>query len=810
MNRALASTAWWLVALSAWLSGQGPAALVDDDGLDPARRCAALGELFDRGQLTVAQLGAALDGSNEPLRATAVAIARHEWCEWPTALLDFLEAHPVAARAVLHELAIAPRPSVDGWVARQAATALASDLRLLALAARQAAPERNEGERILRGLVSEDAAAAALAIGRLPAAVADQLVGVAHGLLAGGAPPELLTPFFDRLSDGGSRQLLGLVATLGPALAGPLGAELARRDVPQFWVRVRAAVDGEIALEPPWLRWSGRVLDTAARRGRVARILADGGELMARRIEAFDALLDGKVFVPAMTAFLAEGDADRWRRLFAAGLTGVPQALALSALDGPDAVRNEALRALSRRPLAPAEEARIVELAQAGMGRDGIDERGLALVLATLAQAGSDRGAALALDCARGDADWFADVCEQLGRRRDPIGSSALLAELQRPPAAGEPVEHVMRRRDLLALVLAEAHDRRQVEVLLTGLPARRAGFVRRCRRALPDLAAAQWRELAAALPGIADHDVRVEVLAWIGASTEPAVRDRLRASCQTADDEEEREVALQGLLAGPERGDLLAAWRAASARDPDTDDRYSFAAIATMPEQLGDADLELLQYLLFTAPRLDPRESERSRQFREGRAGFPVVAAIADRLRRDPTAAARVCRDAAALAAAGDTKGLVRQRFLFLWTALQASPGLRFEVATATAALVLAIPDPEQVGDGPAQYYLTAALTAAGRHAEALTAARAAIAGLLRSPAAAMDARIHLGVRDGDAGTDPYAALATAPWLALARAALARQDPAAARTALTQALEFAGRDSATLAAIRATLGACK
>ncbi len=104
--------------------------------------------------------------------------------------------------------------------------------------------------------------------------------------------------------------------------------------------------------------------------------------------------------------------------------------------------------------------------------------------------------------------------------------------------------------------------------------------------------------------------------------------------------------------------------------------------------------------------------------------------------------------------------------------------------------------------GAGPANFYFAQDRTARGQHGDAAVAARLAIARLLRRPDAAVDARIHLGVRDADLGVDPDAALASAPWLAAARAALASGDLAAARAALAQAREFAGRDADTLETI--------
>src|SRR5690606_33539939 len=91
------------------------------------------------------------------------------------------------------------------------------------------------------------------------------------------------------------------------------------------------------------------------------------------------------------------------------------------------------------------------------------------------------------------------------------------------------------------------------------------------------------------------------------------------------------REVALRALATGPERDGLVADWRAAVASGPVPEALAAvpFELIATMSDQLGGADLQLLAELALLPPLTDP-EHERALTARwpDGRSGFPSVAA--------------------------------------------------------------------------------------------------------------------------------------------------------------------------------------
>jgi hypothetical protein len=163
----------------------------------------------------------------------------------------------------------------------------------------------------------------------------------------------------------------------------------------------------------------------------------------------------------------------------------------------------------------------------------------------------------------------------------------------------------------------------------------------------------------------------------------------------------------------------------------------------------------------------------------------------------RDPENAKRALQRCGELASARDTKGLSRRRFVDLWNGLQRNAELLDAVGQQTAALVLCIADDSGLGLAAASLYAARSNEARGDHAAAEPLLRAAIAGFLRDPEAEAEARIHLGVRAPMEGSDPYAALAAAPFLARAHAA---GDPAATKAAALLALEFAGRDEAARA----------
>lgn len=806
MSRTLPSLARGLAfAFAGALAVAGSLAGQDDgEGRDLLREPTGEVEEFlalhDRGGVPLAAMIQALDRADTAVQVAAVAVLRHTWAEWPRELLGALERRPVALAAVLRELALAPRPSVAAWVAHLAGDdARELPLRLLALAARGTPLDRREGELVVRGLGAGEREAAVLAASLLPGEVADTLVAKVHALLlSGDVRAAQFEPFFARLTPRGMDQLLGLVATLPEEARATIAGMLAARDNPHYLERVRAALDGEIPLEEHLLMRAGPLLDTAARRERVAAILADAAAAPSMRVHAFDALLEAGVWVPAMGVYATEPrddggmHDDRMRRLLQRPPQGMDDAILIEALARDDSIATTAARVLQRgmRSLA-VERAALERLRSLDPGSRLTTALRRALVEA-LVRSGTDAGVRGALDVVRDEPELLTTCYESLGSRRDPIATAALLTELerQRDPALA----------DALRLALAECGDLRQLERLVAGAPDRDGAFVRRCRHAVPVL-----REplALAALDGFdrtRKTSVRVELLLWAGRTEGDAVRDRVARVWDEATDEEVREAALRVLMTGPRREPLLARWRAGGFAEPEIADLVVGEAVATAAEPADEAAVQLLQTVLFEASRRDvAREREIAARFPDGRTGFPLVNTVALRLRREPAILDDVLAPARTLAANDDVAHLSRQRFLFFLTALQAMPELRERAGRRLARLLTTIPDEHEVGEGVAWYYRVAAHAADGEHAEASAAARRAVRLLLCDPAQRMFSRIHLGVRDPESGVDPHAALAAASALHEALAARAADDREAAAAALLRARELAGRDRAIL-----------
>ena len=806
MIRPLLATITLLAAVGAQHQDRELMDVVRNNEAEPAARCAALFALQERETLAGRLLVYALAQDATVLQDTACAILRHEWLTWPRELRVAIDSDPVARRAVLRELAQGWRRAADPWVAGLSRNEqLEPGDRLLALTARIDPPDRHEARFVVDQLVSGGGSEAGWAAARVPTEIADRLVGYVHSRLAGGAGADRLWPILDRMSAKGTAQLLGLAVTLERDQALSLYEHLARREDPGYRERVRAAVDGEIPLEEAWLVRAGPLLTTQTRRERVAAVLRDEAQSVNLRLRAFDALCEGGVYCDGLAEFAA-GDGNRWRRLFQAEME-LPEAVLLRGLELDSPALARALPGLSRRSLSLPAQRRLMQLLD-GMdvdlaGPEGLMAQNLARLLVEKA---ADEGVKAALDAARDNPGLLRQLYDELAQRQDPAARTALLLERADPMYARDEPQSVALRNHL-ALVLAETGDRRELDELVRNAQSQSAAHVRRCRHAVPDLVEAHSLELLEQLPDVEDPMVRVEVLLWIGSSPLPAVRRELQRRWQEADDEEERDAALRGLMAGGERAAMLTELAGDGDMAEATRQMLAFAAVGSMPERLGDGDLELLRYLLFEEPQRDPAaEQARARRFPDGRAGFPLVAAIADRLRRDPAAAARVCEDAEAMAARGDTDGLTRQRLLCLWTALQAQPQARTAAARATAALLLAIDDDAETGAGPAHYYLGQQLAQRGDHAAAAAAFGRAAHRLLLLPGDRLAARIHLGSRDSAEDYDPYAALAARRHLELAEVALEQGDMPAAQRAAEAAREIAGPDAATLAAVAAIL----
>ena len=91
-------------------------ATVRDASREASARVAALSALQSARDLDSAVLAEALSSGVSTLTGCAAAILRHEWLQWPSEILDAANASTSGMRALMQELALAPRPSLASWV----------------------------------------------------------------------------------------------------------------------------------------------------------------------------------------------------------------------------------------------------------------------------------------------------------------------------------------------------------------------------------------------------------------------------------------------------------------------------------------------------------------------------------------------------------------------------------------------------------------------------------------------------------------------------------------------------------------------
>jgi hypothetical protein len=780
-------------------------ALVVDVDLEPAGRCAALGWLLDSGVLDDTTLAAALFSEDAGLRRQAVAILRHLRPVWPPALLAGLAGHEHARQELLRELAMAPRPGLETWIeARLGREGISDAERVLCLAARIAPPDVDEAKWLLQCAAEGASSEVGLAIGRIPPDVADSVVSATESLLVSPAVVDRLWPFFEGLARRSSAGVFAVADRLDAPVRLALYERISGIDSAELRERARAALDGEIPLAAEWLLAAAPLMQDRARQDRVLQFLVNPASPLQARIRAFDLLLGVGRYEEGMGRFALE-DPRRVVRLLAARID-LPDSLLLEAMDERSSGFGKlpptvgVFATLLRRPFGPAVEDRLIAFLTTEQSTIGMRP----MLARALCAGGSDRGVGVMLGVVR---YWREsereELYSQLARRRDPIAATALRTELV-DPMRGVDSEVRQAVRAHIRLALSEHGDRRARSEFFQAIAGYDAALLRRARNALPELAASEVEQLLDALPAYGEAEARVEVMLWLGHSPQQRWRDALLKLWEEAEDEEEREVAMRLLLAGPERPQVVAAWK-----NGELDELWSslvaYGLLAAMPDELRDEDVGLLRDLLFDLPRRDVEaERRRAAEFPDGRTGFPVVAAVAETMRRGGVKAFDVCRVAADLVAGGELSGLTRQRLLCLWASLQAEPELMQAVARQTAALVLALEDGGDAGRPAASYFLGQQLQAEGRHDAAAHAYEVAARGLLCDPEQRFALRLLLGSRDPLLGRDPHAALAAASHLQRARQAVLDGDAAALDLALRLAAEFAGRDEASLLAVRA------
>ena len=816
--------------------------VVADAARSTDERLDALVALQDRGALSPALAARAMGDADDDVARAAAAIVRHEWRELPPALFAGLDRSPRAARVFLRELAQAPRPAAVAWVAGRCGPEVARDDRLLALAAGGGALQGEAADLVLQSVLDgdiTDGARAALAL--LPARSADRLLGKLHAALQGESVDVLRAPpLLDRLSPEGLRQLLGLIVSLPDERALALCDHLQLRAPQLLAERVAAALDDPTPLSTCWLPHAGPHLGGPARRERLEALLADADEAMARREHAFTGLLAARVVTAAMLDFASDVDTVRSerqlrvRRLLDAAVEAIPKDVLLRWLDTDEQQALRVVQALSRRRgLEPELGQRLARDLLAATTADG---QYLAAAAFALVQRGDEASLRAAWPVLR-RSSRFEDLADGLARRPEAYAAALLRSELAalaaEPAAAGDPADGATRERHraAIALALATRGDAEAVQQLVAGAASASPGFVRRCAHHVPVLPPVAARQLLAAAgvaaDGLAasalDAERRVEIVAWAAGSVAdaevaaamatlwrqptpplPAGDGAAEPADQPADEllAELRDVALRALMASPRRADLVAELRAAIAAGPLPAPMLPlpYEALGTMPTPLGADDLRLCAELLLWPACTDrARDADAAARFPDGTGGFPLVVAIAQRLRgASPDAVdAAFAAVLADLAAEPRLASLVPQRLLVFWRTLTIEPPLLQKLGERLAPLLRS---DDRALRGPADRFLGDARLRRGE--PAVEAMRAAIAGLLRLPSQRAHARVFLGERDPGAGIDPWAALSAQPYVAMAHAAVATRDASALQAALLGIREFAGHDAGALATL--------
>lgn len=783
----------------------------EDDGSEA--RCRELAALQDAGTFTVAAAVAAMADADDSVARTATAIVRHEWAVLPAELFVALDGSPPAARRLLTELAVAPRPAAATWAGAYAQPAVgrSRDARCLALAARGTPLVAAEAELVLQTLLAGEAGDGVRAVfAVLPKKLADAMVGKLHAALAaGGVDVARLLPWIDHLSPDGVRRLLGLVVTLSEAQATVLCAHVNERAPELVQERVAAALDADSPVDPVWIAFAGPCLDCEARYVRVRNLLLDPEVPTATKDHAARALLAQKRCDPALLAHAQRDSAIGpllVKKALDVAIDDIPAATLVQWLEGRDAVA-VAAALVRRQKLEPELERALVDrLRDLGVA-EGTFGTPAAMALAAHGSAEALQQIWPLLLASRS----FPEFVAALGRRRAPIVHERLLTELQTPrDEVPPPVRSV--QLDAVALTLVTLGDRRELARLVAAAPTAEVGVVRRCSHYASPLSAGFALQLLDNVDKARDVHVAGEMLAWAAtAIADERVHARLQAlwagTASSLEQEELREVALRALAGSAGRDGLVATLRTTLAAGPLPDELepLPYALLASMPAPPAAADLQLAADLLLLMPRTDPaREAAASARWPDGSYGFPLVGAVAERLRAaDPATLADVLGAATREAVADPRRtAIAPQRLLVLWRELVVRPEVQRAVGIATAPLAAAIAPDEWPGQGPCAWFALQAALDAGDFATAAAEAGTAMRALLRLPAARRTARQFLGERDPTAGVDPWAALAAGPHLAAMRAAEARGDAAAATAAAARVREFAGHDVSTLATV--------
>ncbi len=775
--------------LAAWAEGESDArALLDVvdylpdvavrgllDSSSPEVAARAVVVLFERRLVTTEDFVTALLRAGteaEPDTEPADTVARllvERVVPFPRAVAD--QTVGSARKELLEALADRPRAQAVPFTAplRAEPDALDDETRLLVLLA--VPPEewtRDEVRRLIdaqfspRGRLST---LAADALDQLGPRAADRLVGEVHRRVVEGQALADLLPALHRISDKGERHLLALTRALDVEARGEIATWLARRDSPLVAGILAESLDGEEPLNAELLRRAGKLLVTDERVVRVVGIL-DESENEFLRDAAFEALIDADVYHEGLLDHALAGGSQlssRGSRLASLPARSVPLGAWVQLLDADDRrVASAVFRRLAGAADEDPEIARLLEdralaatwqadLAAAAVLDAGPDE------LAHRVWDGMDpaRRSAFVEHLGRRRGGWLLDslrefsfTSPELFRARLAQGDRALVEELLAEPERYD--ERTLRSSDSLVAELLRAEDGPAVVAMLDSERAAQRLFALELLAARADLSGADELQRIWSDRGADDEE---RFIALRGLARREATRRALLTGLDDALagglDDEQAEAALEVLgtvLDDPKvgaSGDLVRLVvrlalvepmaRVADEFEDSLDDDAVFDGVAVchaFVRTLSPADPELV--------------------------AAAVEAAVAE-VRTHP--------DFALL-----SRGRVGRLLAF---AAAAEGSLLDHIGHHLAALILDLPDPDQVWVGPAAWVLSLHAEGEGDLATAQELAERAARASFRDGPRPMVHRAFFGDHHPGAGLLPEAAVAARPWLLAAQVAL-------------------------------------
>ena len=789
-------------------------ALGDDDLWLLARREAsqlaeaAVLELAARGRLLDPRVIALLATDTTAVATTTAAtILAEEYAQLPDELWRGVAAAPAAAERLLRALADHPRTGHAPWLERiLAADATPAAVRLLALAALPPELQTHAHARLVLAELGDDTLGFLpdFAASRFGARVADGLIAGVHAAVLDGKDLRAMLPLLQNVSMAGEQHLLALASTEAAADAEVICRWLETRASPALTARVRAALAGEIALDDWWLRRAGPHLGDAALRQRVVAELAGGGE---RAALAFEALLDGERFEPAMVAYVQAYQGERQARM--RDILRLPQrvlpvAFVRSLLaDGDPTLRLTAVNALQVDPLDAESQAAVV----ARFAADG-DDRVLAACARILTAFGDEAQARAAFARALG-AGFGEDAVEWATERPRPFTMAMLgAARVETLP------RRVLDEIDIGLVKLGDAAE--------PGDRARARALLGRLREMEPRL---RKRAIGAVRPYVADDALAADVRALVedgeldGMMREALVDTLLpraaqevawlRARYEGEEDYDVRLGALRGLLASPAGEvmvqDLAAEFGRRALREGDEDLLQEVLGAAPLPLPIAVAELGLRAVLV--APLGNPvAEAAHTLSDLGFPADYPFVLPLTDLLRRGvlPGHGGAVRRVVQEALGARNAHALSRRRLGYLLGQLPLAGDPLELGGDALARAIVAAPDRDPAWLGPAHLLLGQRAEADADLVGAATAYRSAHEHFVRHRLSSVVRRRFLGEPDPARGRIPLAALAARGDLLLAGAAQAAGQLEAARAHLARAAVAADGDTEATQAVAA------